>query len=179
MRRFYLTCGIAIKLLICTTPTEAAEFTWTTAEVKGNDGKPLAYFATNGALAQGNFRIGCVSGGRHIFLTTGKLEEVVGGIIPTNGFADIELYNGKPQIALTGRFAYLEKTNTVNFIAEGIDENSFHLIATTLMSSPEKLAFRIRQGSREKPGFMFATAIGVGQNARAAVETALRSCGFM
>ena len=146
------------------------------------DNKVLAYFATNGSSAPlggeepGNFRIGCLQGARHIFLTTGKMEKGVGKI-SVNGFADIELYNGKPEIVIEGRFALLKDSNTVNFIANGVDKNKFDLIAKTLMSATDKLSFRIREGSRDKPGFTFAAVIEVGKKAPAPVAQTLRDCG--
>jgi hypothetical protein len=187
MRCFFLTCGIAIKLLIiCTTSIEAAEVAWGVVSVEGSEGQRLSYFAANGrtvgfsddAGSRYNFGIGCANGQRYIFLTTGKLEKDVGRIAP-NGFADIELHNGKSEIKLRGRLAYIQKSNAINFIAEDIEKNQFVLIANRLMSGTDKLGFRIREGSHENPGFMFAGEIGVGKKAPAAVADALRNCGFV
>ena len=149
--------------------------------VADSQGKRLSYFATNSgatATSQGNFRIGCFSDARHIFLTTGQLQSVAGSI-PADGFADIELYDGKTQIELKGRFAYIKENNAINFLASGIDKDNFSSISNRLMSGTDKLGFRIREGSREKPGFMFAGEVLVGAKAPAAVADALRHCGFM
>jgi hypothetical protein len=174
---------MAITILIYTVSAQAAEPNWSIVKLETLDNKVFAYFAANGDFSplsgeqQGNFRIGCSHGARHVFLTTGKMEKGVDKI-SVNGFADIELYNGKREIVIEGRCALLKDENTVNFIADGVDKNMFNLIAKTLMSATDKLSFRIREASRDKPGFTFAAVIEVGKRAPATVAQVLRNCRY-
>jgi hypothetical protein len=189
MRYMYLTCAIALKLLSGTTPTQADEVKWGVVNVETTEGKRISYYATNGKTAPvvtdagvgmtdgGNFRIGCFDELRYIYLKTGKLGQAAGSI-SENGIADIELYNGKPQIPLKGRLIQSKDRDDVSLLAKDVDKGQFVLIANRLMSGTDKLGFRIRAGSPDDADFAFQGEIGVGLTAPAAVADALRNCGF-
>lgn len=191
MRCLSLSCAMALALLALTTSAKAAEVNWGVVNVESNDGRRIAYYATNGKAApfaadsgevslqrQGTFRIGCLDESRHIYLTAGTAKQAVVSI-PESGFADIDLNNGKPPIELKGRLIMVKETNAVNFSAVGLDRDQFVLIANRLMSGTDKLGFRIRAGSPERPGLTFRGEIAVGKKAPAAVADALQNCGFI
>jgi hypothetical protein len=183
MRMFYVMFGLALAVLLNSASPQAAEPHWSVGEVKTHDDKLLAFFATNGSpaainpAAQGNFRIGCSKGARHIFLTTSKMLQDTGKIAPT-GFADIDFRNGSPALVIEGRFAVLEDAKTVNFIADGVEKAKFDLITKSLMSGVRTMRFRMRDHPPNQPGFIFSTEIGVGTMAARAVAEALRECRY-